>query len=224
MLGVALELYMTGLALGLSTCLVCTAPLLGLYIGGTGKGWKEGLRAFFVFSLARLFGCTLLGCLAGIVKGLVISLVETYYIVGAVLWGMAGLFLCLMGGTLIYGKEPRIPLLQLLRSHLVKSSHYGLAGLGVIVGISISCPVAVGAFTYIVFNVNSWLLGAFYGFSFGLGVVSSMPLLAIGISAGAIAKALKNPKTHGIFKKVCAGLLLVFGVQLLVGAFQSIAR
>jgi len=98
------ELFVAGLTLGVSQCMLSCAPMLLFYVAGTTDGWRAGLKATLVFSLARLIAYVLLGALAGFLGVHLVSYVkgETF-----IYWVQlaAGAFVLLLGYLLFHLTE-----------------------------------------------------------------------------------------------------------------------
>lgn len=213
-----IELFMTGLALGVSQCLIACAPMLAIYVAGTTKSWREGLKATLIFSLSRLSAYILLGLIAGF-GGLFIAETLQKGEFSTYIWIGAGSFVCLIGILMLWGKEPRIHLCQILFRGTIKDSTLSMVLLGFVTALISFCPVLMGILTYIAFMVKDPLVGAFYGFCFGLGSALITPLLAMGVLASIFPRIIfKTPKILEIFRRSCGLLFLFLGVRLIFGA------
>jgi hypothetical protein len=215
---IALEVFMTGLALGVSRCLIACAPMVVIFIAGTTKNWRQGLKAAAVFSLSRLSAYVLLGLLAGL-GGLSFS----QRIQGAMaewIWIGTGIFIVLVGVLMVLGKEPRIHLCKVLFKNTVSNSFLTMALLGLLTAFVSFCPAMIGILAYIAFMVQEPLKGAFLGLCFGLGSAVITPLVAIGVLASVIPSAiLKNQKILAVFQRCCGLLFLFLGGRLIFDAW-----
>jgi hypothetical protein len=146
-----------------------------------------------------LFAYVLLGLLAGFSGGLILEVLDQQYF-GFYLWLLAGLFITLLGFLIILGKEPRLHLCQVLEKHTIGDGTKSMALLGFIVGIT-PCAPLIGILTYITFNAEGSLIGAFYCLCFGAGTAIITPLIVLGMLASVIPKMLfKTPQIYGFFK------------------------
>ena len=64
-MSVPLEMFLTGLALGVGPCTLFCLPILIPFVAGTMEGWVVGIKATLAFSLSRLAAYVLLGLAAG---------------------------------------------------------------------------------------------------------------------------------------------------------------
>jgi len=216
-MSIAGELFIAGLTLGASQCILSCVPMLTLYVAGTREGWKEGLKATLIFSFSRLFTYVLLGFLAGF-SGMFLADFLQGPGFGSYLWVSAGAFVSLIGVLVILGKEPRFHLCRVLSQHTVNDSTKSMALLGFIVGVA-PCAPLLGILTYIAFSVKDSLLGAIYAFCFGIGTTIITPIVVLGVLSSVVPRLLfKNPKILDIFRRSCGLLLLFFGIRLILDA------
>lgn len=221
-MNVPVELFVTGLALGASQCVISCAPILVLYVAGTGQSWREGVKATLIFSLSRLSAYVLLGLLAG-VAGMFITDALHDEGLATYVWIGAGIFISLVGILMLWGKEPRLHLCQILMRRTIKDSTMSMALLGFIIGIASFCPPLLAILTYIAFTVKDPLAGAFYGFCFGLGTAIVTPVIIIGILASILPRVLfSSPKVLDIFRRSCGFLFLLLGARLIFSAIGGL--
>jgi len=190
--------------------------MLLFYVAGTTDGWRAGLKATLVFSLARLIAYVLLGALAGFLGVHLVSYVkgETF-----IYWVQlaAGAFVLLLGLLIILGRNPHLRLCRYLSRHTLNDSTLSMALLGFLIGIVPYCAPFLGILTYITFTVKNPLFGAFCGLSFGLGSALITPLLVAGPLASVIPKLVfKSPLFLEAFKRVSGIILLLFGIRLVI--------
>lgn len=209
-------LFAMGLALGMSQCMLSCAPLLLLYVAGTAEGWKQGLRAALVFSLARVFAYTLLGALVGFLgMRLVDSFKGETFITGVQL--VAGVFVLLLGILIMLGRNPQLHLCRYLSKHTLNNSVLSMGLLGFLIGVVPYCAPFLGILTYIAFAVRDSLLGALYGLFFGLGAALVTPLLVAGPVAALIPKLVfKSPLLLEIFRRASGAILVIFGIRIIL--------
>jgi sulfite exporter TauE/SafE len=113
------------------------------------------------------------------------------------------------------GKNPNLPLCQILIKYTTENDIRSSIIMGIIIGL-LPCTPLLGILVYISLISKGLWQGALLGFSFGVGTIIS-PLIILGILVSALPKIIiKSPKALEIFKKACGFLLLLFGVQLLV--------
>jgi sulfite exporter TauE/SafE len=191
-------LFVTGLTLGVSQCLLSCTPMLVLYVAGTTDNWREGLKATLVFSLARLLAYVLLGTLAGFVG---VHLVAYFREQAVITW------------------------IQLAAAAFVilKNNILSMALLGFLIGIVPYCAPFLGILTYIAFTVRDPLTGALYGLSFGLGSALLTPLLIAGPLAGLLPRLVfKNSLILELFRRVAGVILLFFGIRLILNIWGNL--
>lgn len=207
-------LFITGLTLGISQCLLSCAPVLVFYITGSAEGWREGLKASLIFSLARLFAYTMLGALAGVLG---MSLVDYLHQGSQAYWVQlgAGIFVLLLGLLILMGRNPQLHICSYLSQHTVRNSMLSMSLLGFLMGIAPACAPFLGILTYIAFAVKEPLLGALCGFFFGLGAALITPALLIGTLAGAASKLFQSQLLLEVFRRASGVVLLLFGIRLL---------
>jgi len=217
-MNIPIELFMTGLALGASQCVISCAPILVLYVAGTRQSWWEGIKATLIFSVSRLLAYVILGLLAG-TAGMFISDVLHNEGFATYIWVGAGILVSLIGVLMLWGKEPRVHLCQILMKRTIKDSAMSMALLGFVVGFASYCPPLLGILTYIAFTVKDPLAGAFYGLCFGLGTAIVTPVIVMGVLASIVPRVLfKSPKVFDIFKRSCGLLFLLLGARLIFSA------
>ena len=220
-MSVAIELFLFGLALGASQCVISCVPMLALYVAGTREGWKDGLRATLIFSFSRLFAYVLLGLLAGLAGMLLADFLQSPGF-GTYVWIASGALICLLGILIMLGKEPRFHFCQVLSRHTVNDSTKSMALLGFVVGVTPCAPLVL-MLTGIARSAESPLLGAFYAFCFGVGTTIITPIVVLGVLSSVVPRLLfKNPKIFDIFRRSCGLLLLFFGARLIVDGINYI--
>lgn len=214
-MSIAIELFLTGLTLGIGPCSIFCLPILIPYVAGTKEGWRGALKATLVFSLSRLSAYVLLGLIAGFSGELLLRFLRLHEF-GFYIWILGGLFISLLGVFIVLGKESKTPFCQLLMKHVIDDSFKSMGLLGFIVGVT-PCAPFFGILTYIALSVKDSLVGAFYGFCFGIGTSMIAPITVLGILAGVVPRLLfKTPKIYKIFKKSCGFMLLLLGAKLIV--------
>ncbi len=207
---IALELFITGFSVGWGPCLIYCTAILAPYLAGTKAGWKEGLLSSVVFSAGRLIAYMLLGGVVGFSGRLFSSL----YMMGnfpvyAQLAG--GLFVFLLGLTIIMGKGESISLCKYINKH----NNESLFLLGILIGLA-PCAPLLGSLVYIMLKSGNFFEGALYGLSFGLGT-SLSPILIIGAAAGFLPKKfILNQKLYNWFQRACGVIIIYFAVRLLL--------
>lgn len=103
-MSIPLELFLSGLALGVGPCSIFCLPILLPYIAGTREVLAEGLKAALSFSLFRLSAYTLLGLVA-VISGeyMIILLGRTEF--SFYVWILGGFFVSLLGVFMLLGRE-----------------------------------------------------------------------------------------------------------------------
>lgn len=216
-MGLPLDMFLTGLALGLGPCTLFCLPILIPFVAGTMEGWVEGLKAALVFSVSRLVAYVLLGFVAGFSGEVLIGfLARTGF--GFYVWIIGGTFISLLGILILLGKEARFAFWRPLIDHTIDDGLRSLAFLGFIVGVT-PCTSLLGILTYVALSVRTPIVGAFYAFCFGLGAAVTTPVTLLGVIAGGASDIVfKTPRMRELFRKSC-GLILV-----LLGARQTLSQ
>ncbi len=218
----ALGLFFTGLVLGSTRCMLSCAPLLILYIAGTKEGWKEGLKATLIFSLARLSAYILLGFLAGLVGVFITNLIQEGSLSTYLIMGMS-IFISLVAVLMILGKELSFSPCQRFKEIGIQRSTLSMAISGFTIGFASYCTPFFGILAYIASTVKSPLLGALYGLSFGLGASLLTPLVVAGVLSSVIPRLIfSHPSILKIFRRACGLLLLLWGIRLFISASRGV--
>ena len=214
-MSVTAELFIAGLTLGASQCMLSCVPMLTLYVAGTREGWREGLKATLIFSFSRLLTYVVLGLLAGFLGTLLADFLQSPGF-GNYVWISAGAVLCLLGALVILGKEPRFHFCRALSQHTVNDNTKSMALLGILVGMA-PCAPLIGILTYIAFTVQDSWLGAVYALCFGIGTTIITPIVVLGVLSSIVPRLLfKNQKVLDIFRRACGLLLIFFGTRLIL--------
>lgn len=214
----SLELFIAGLTLSFSFCTISCAPPLLIYLAGTTKGWKEGVKNILIFSLFRLLSYFLLGFLSGLLGIFVIHALQDEILLRHILMGI-GVFISLTGIFMIFGRESSLPLCRILFQGTVKNKILTMALLGLFMNISFPCAPLLSILTYIAFTVENPWMGGFYGFCFGLGSALITPLFFLGALASTLPTFFfRNQIILEIFKKACGFLLFIFGLRFILNS------
>lgn len=213
-MSVAIELFVIGITLSMSSCLFFCTPVILSYVAGTRRGWQEGLKAILIFSFTRLIVYFLLGLLAGWLGNL---LTEKIFQFGYVFFLGGGFLISLMGLFIIFRQQPTDPLCRVFKKEVGDNSVKGPIILGLTMG-TLPCLPLVGVLTYIALKTQNLWQGAFYGFAFGAGKFIS-PLIPLGVLAGMLPAGLNsNCKIYRFFRKLCGIILFFIGVNLVVSS------
>lgn len=208
----AIELFIIGITVSFGPCLAFCSPVILPYIAATRRGWREGLVAILTFSFTRLVAYCLLGLLAGLFGRL---LSEWFHQFGYLIFFIGGLFISLLGLLIVFGRDYRHHLCQVLRSYAVDNKIKGPLMLGITIGI-LPCLPLLGVLAYIALRTENPWQGAFYGLAFGVGKFIS-PLIPLGVLASALpAGLIKNQRIYGFFSRLCGVILFLIGVNLIV--------
>lgn len=181
-----------GLLLALTPCMLPMLPILsGIIVGSRGKGASAVSRGrSFALSLAYVLGMALTYAAAGVAAGLSGTLLSAALQTPWAL-GTFALIFVVLAGSMFGFYELQLPSALQSRasegaSHLRGGSLPGVAAMGalsaLIVGPCVAAPLA-GALLYIGQSGDALLGGAaLFVMALGMGV----PLLAVGVSAGAL--------------------------------------
>jgi len=221
-----LQFFMAGLALGSGACLAICLPIILPYIsagtllaktgaaGSGASGWKIGLRVSAVFSLARLFAYTLLGALA----------VLFYRFISALFSGAPAGYIQTITGILVIAagaagllKPESNFICRAINRFSFRKMEINAAALGFFIGLAPCWPL-YGALGYLAAMAPNFLWGIAGGFAFGLGTIIS-PLIPLGILSGHFSEKTmlaRNSRTFFVLRIVSAGILLLFGLRLIL--------
>ncbi len=208
-------LFITGLTVGMGSCVFACAPVVALYVAGSTDGWRAGLRATLAFSLARLSAYTLLGALAGAIGMTLVTSLQQQAIASWIQFGAAA-FVILLGALIAIGHHPHMHLCHYLSRHTVQNSTLSMALLGFLIGIVPYCAPFLGILTYIAFALGDIPLGAMCGLAFGLGAALITPLLVVGPAAALLPRVFKTPVLLKVFRHASGGILLLFGIRMVL--------
>ena len=199
--------FVQGILIGSGPCFLTCAPLVLPLIAGTKRGWRDGLAAVLVFGLARVSVYTILAGLAGYLGA---DLFPMFY---SQTWALiirltAALFIILIGGLMIAGRQFANPLCVFPQRQTLKHKYKSLIVLGLIVALAPCLPL-IAVLTEIMFAAEKFYQGWLYGLSFGLGTLIS-PLLVLGAFMPDLA--VKFPRVNVIcgLLLIAAGLFILF--------------
>lgn len=222
-MGIPLELFLSGLALGVGPCSLFCLPILIPYVASTREGLVEAVKATLAFSLSRLSAYTLLGLLAGFSGEQLVSILgRTEF--DLYIWIVGGFFIFILGLLILLGREPKMALGRLLMRHTIDDSLKSIGFIGFVIGIT-PCAPLIGILTYIALSVKAPLMGAFYALCFGLGASVITPITALGIVAGVAPRLIfKTTRIYKLFKRSCGIILLLLGARLMVSQIIGIPQ
>ena len=219
-MGAPLEMFLTGLALGVGPCMLFCLPILIPFVAGTVDGWIEGLKAAIVFSLSRLMAYVLLGLVAGLSGEVLIGFLGRAEF-GNYVWAIGGSFISLLGILILLGGESRLTFWRPLFGYPLKYGLGSLVLLGFIVGVT-PCATLLGILTYIALSVRTPMAGAYYSLCFGLGAAITTPITLLGMIAGGAPRLIfRTPKVREVFKRSCGLILVLLGARQIFSQFLS---
>ncbi|MDT8317405.1 MAG: sulfite exporter TauE/SafE family protein [bacterium] len=172
-----LSLFSLGVVYGLTICSLSCLPYLSTYLMSTGKGFRDGVNASFVFISGKLLIYSALGGMAAYIgsKLVVNDFLHLKYTIGGILIAV-GLLL------------PFISKGGCNKKHQRTGKRISLFALGISSSL-IPCPSLV-SMSLLAANKGSVLIGASYGLIFGLGLMISPLVIASGL-VSLISKAVK---------------------------------
>ena len=199
--------FMQGILVGSGPCFLTCAPLVLPLIAGTTRGRRAGLEAVLVFGSARVAIYTLLAGLAGYLGA---DLFRLFY---SQTWALAlrlaaGLFIILIGGLMLAGRQFTNPLCVFLQKQTLKHKYKSLIVLGLIVALAPCLPL-IAVLTEIMFAAEKLYQGWLYGLSFGLGTLIS-PLLVLGALMPDLAVKFPRLNVFCGLLLIAAGLFILF--------------
>lgn len=197
--------------MGWGPCLAYSAPLLLPYIGGTKKGWKEGLKIGVMFSLGRLLALGILGALAASVFSWINQFFSPQK--SGYLYLVTAFFMVVLGIFIILGKGFKIPFGKIINKRILDKGTESMFILGFLIGIS-PCAPLIAILTYIACIAENIFLGVLYAFSFGIG--TAVAPIILGSLVGVFPEKLfKSTKPLKVFQTFCGIILVLFGFQLI---------
>lgn len=163
----AAGLLLLGLIYGMTLCSLSCLPYLSPYLVGTGKGFRDGVKASFVFASGKVFVYAFFGALAAYLgsKLEVNNYKPIQYTIGTIVI-VVGIALPFTSKKNCSGK------------HRQYGKRASLFALGISTSL-IPCPTLI-AMTLLTAQKGNMAMGALYGFLFGLGIMFSPLLLAGG--------------------------------------------
>lgn len=210
-------LFVTGLFMGIGPCLAFCGPILFPYIAGSKRSWLGGLKDILIFSASRVVTYGLLGLLVSSIGYFLTEAISSPKF-NLIKYLGAGIFVLLLGIIMMLGRI-RLPFCRILHRETIERSAKSMILLGVLIGISPCLPL-LGALTTIAGLAKGPLVGAFWGFSFGLGTVIS-PLIILALIAGGLGKILSlKPTLYQVASRLCGCFLIYFGIRLILGAVR----
>ena len=207
-------ILLQGFVIGAGPCLLICAPIIVPYIAGTKRSWQEGLKATLIFSFTRLFIYTILGAASGLIGAYLIRIfISTPF--GYHVWSVGASFIIVLGLLIIFGKKLNMGFCRFLNKYAVEGPVASMVILGLLVGLSPCLPL-IGILIEIALLSERILIGALYGFTFGIGTVLS-PLLLLGALAPVLpGRLLQSDVANRIFNSVCGVLLVLVGGYILL--------
>ena len=199
--------FVQGILIGSGPCFLTCAPLVLPLIAGTKRGWRDGLSAVLVFGLARVSIYTLMAGLVGYIGA---DLFQMFY---SQTWALAirlaaALFIILIGGLMLAGRQFSNPLCVFLKRQTLKHKYKSLIVLGLIVALAPCLPL-IAVLTEIMFAAEKFYQGWLYGLSFGLGTLIS-PLLILGTLLPDLSAKFPRANVFCGLLLVAAGLFILF--------------
>jgi sulfite exporter TauE/SafE len=213
----ALKLLTAGIGMGWGPCLAFCGPILLPYIAAARGGWREGLRMSAMFSLGRLLGLAILGGLASVAFASINRFFPPHR--SGYLYLAMAIFIMLVGVLVVLGKGFELPLHRTFRKYVVDGRRGAVTALlGFLIGIS-PCVPLVTILTYIACTVTNVLQGVAYALCFGIGTI--VPVMVLGPLVGLLPEKVFRSSRHlRVFRTVCGGILILFGLQLLYYTWQ----
>lgn len=210
------KLMAAGIGMGWGPCLAISGPVLLPYIAATKDNWREGLKASAAFSLGRLIALAILGGLASVAFASINRLFPPFR--SGYLYLVMAVFIIFIGVLVLMGKGFKAPFHLVLQEQILEKGISSILLIGFLIGI-LPCATLVAILTYIACTVTNPIHGAIYAISFGVGTI--IPLLLLGPLTGFLPeKIFKSARHLRIFRGVCGGILILFGLQLLYSTWH----
>ena len=206
------ELFIQGIFVGSTFCLLFCAPIIIPFILGTIGSWKKGFWAILIFFLGRITVYSIFGLFIGLGKVIYIDrFIESQFNFYFHLF--AGSFILLAGLLLLLGKR-RKKVCPGLEKLIISSNLRSIFILGLFLGTT-PCPPLVAAFLYVFVKAENLLSAFFLILAFGLGT-SFSPLLFLGPFSGFISQKMEGTKFLQILR-ICAALILfLWGIKIII--------
>ncbi|UCC67517.1 MAG: sulfite exporter TauE/SafE family protein [Armatimonadota bacterium] len=191
--------FLIGIAAGSGPCFATCAPTVVSYVGGLKRGWREGLRASLVFSLARIPAYLLLGVLVAYL-GTRLNEATSFHQLQSAVNVLAGALLIIAGALLAILVRPLLgcckasPRLAPIRDVRL------LAVLGFLFGLS-PCAPMMAVMARVGIESATVALGAICMVLFGIGTALS-PLLLLGAGSGMLSELLaRRANVFEVFRR-----------------------
>lgn len=215
-----LELFLGGIFVGSSSCLLVCAPIVLPYLLGTSENWKKALGAVLIFSGARIAVYTFYGFIIGLGRQIYIdNFVESDF--SFYLQIFAGLFILVIGFLLVLGKS-RANFCPGLDKLLIRHNLRTIFFLGIFMGM-MPCPPLMAAFAYVFIKANSLSSSIFLVWAFGLGTTVS-PLLLLGAFSGFVSQKIPRTKLLRVLRVLSGSILLFWGFQIIASRMGLVIR
>lgn len=215
-----LELFLGGIFVGSTSCLLICAPIVLPYLLGTSENWKKALAAVLIFSAARITVYTFYGFIIGLGKQIYIDkFIESDF--SFYLQIFAGLVILVIGFLLVLGKS-RANLCPGLDKLLIKHNLRTVFFLGLFMGM-MPCPPLMAAFAYVFIKANNLASSVFLVWAFGLGTAVS-PLLLLGTFSGFVTQKTSRTKFLRVLRVLAGSILLFWGFQIIASRMGLVVR
>lgn len=207
-----INLFLIGLTLSFGPCLFFCSPIILPYIAATKKGWIDGLKSVFIFSVGRILAYLVLGILATFLGSAIHEILagKTEIILRS-----GGLIISSIGLIIVSGIGAKSSLCPGWCKELAGKGFLGTILLGLVVGF-LPCMPLLGVLTYIAVTSRNLLDGLLYALFFGLGVLIS-PLFLLGPLASALSQLIaKNRILNWVFPRLCGIIMVIIGIYFTV--------
>lgn len=191
-------------------------PLLLAYVAGTRKNVFNGIGAYLLFSLSRVFVYLVLGALFFLLGRLIFEKLSFFY---RPILIAAGAFVILLGALMLLGKSIDLAPCKFLQRNILEKDRKSVIILGLIIGI-LPCAPLVTILTYAGLIARNAFENLLYISAFGLGTCLS-PLLIFMALAGLLPGFLKNVENKYVklFNIICGLIIIIIGLQLIRRVF-----
>ena len=189
-ISIAGQVFVMGITMGFTACLLTCAPLMSAYVIGTKSSWHDAFKQTILFSAGKLLGYMSLGAVSGF-SGKMLERIERYifqdnYVYYSEL--LIGISFIILAVYLALKKDKVHSDGCKIRKH---GWDKGLLVIGFLIGIS-PCPPLIIMYTTISLLTRTIVEGTLYGLIFGLGNFVS-PLLLVGPLTGILGKYVYTP-------------------------------
>ncbi|MGD8833487.1 MAG: sulfite exporter TauE/SafE family protein [Desulfobacteraceae bacterium] len=194
------SLFLLGMISGAGICSLSCLHYLGPYLMGTGRGFRDGVLASWIFLCGKIVSYSILCGFAAIFGKLFLS--ETFRPGGV----LPGIILIAIAFTIPFSRRPGCG-----TNRCTTTRKVSLFGLGVSSSL-LPCPTMAAVFL-LAANKGAIIAGMGYGAMFGVGLALS-PLMIIGGGLSMIANRLRLEPGNLISAVRALSIIIMIGMGI----------